>query len=333
MIDVVVVLWIKRLVQELHFGAVISPDPVHCKFLQAQAHRDHNNQSSEQQHHTDAQAPPPPRRRSNGRRRRDHRRPKVRDLARLERAGPKPGKVALARDKHGVRGLVAAQPFAAGDVLLAVPLDRCLVETRDLPASLKNAPAALTWDIRLALQLHDAILTPDDPFWVEYGTLLPKVEEMGLPLLKRGAELDVLGPELAEPARQQQQRLRELDFPREVLPALDAPDDEWPGTLPWAWALVRSRVFGATATAVNFDDGTSGTTDRFAFVPFVDMANHHSEGSAVVDAGDFFIRLRAARDLAPGDAVTISYGDIDRRRALRALRVLEARSPLRGAHL
>ena len=33
----------------------------------------------------------------------------------------------------------------------------------------------------------------------------------------------------------------------------------------------------------------------------------------IVDAGDFFIRLRAARDLAPGDAVTISYGDIDRR--------------------
>ena len=224
-----------------------------------------------------------------------------------------PGKVALARDKHGVRGLIAAQPFAAGDVLLAVPLDRCLVETRDLPASLRNAPAALTWDVRLALQLHDAILTPDDPFWVEYGTLLPKVEEMGLPLLKRGAELDALGPELAEPARQQQQRLRELDFPSEVLPALDAPDDAWPGTLPWAWALVRSRVFGATATSVNFDDGTSGKTDRFAFVPFVDMANHHADGSAVVDAGDFFIRLRAARDLAPGDAVTISYGDIDRR--------------------
>jgi hypothetical protein len=34
-LDVVVVLWIKRLVQELHFGAVISPDPVHCKKLQA----------------------------------------------------------------------------------------------------------------------------------------------------------------------------------------------------------------------------------------------------------------------------------------------------------
>ena len=133
-----------------------------------------------------------------------------------------PGKVALARDKRGVRGLVAAQ-HAAGDVLLAVPLDRCLVETRDLPASLKNAPAALTWDVRLALQLHDAILTPDDPFWVEYGTLLPKVEEMGLPLLKRGAELDVLGPELAEPARQQQQRLRELDFPGRSCPRSTRP--------------------------------------------------------------------------------------------------------------
>ena len=66
--------------------------------------------------------------------------------------------------------------------------------------------------------------------------------------------------------------------------------------------------------AFRFDrDGTSGPPDRFAFVPFVDMANHHSEGSAVVDAGDFFIRLRAARDLAPGDAVTISYGAVDRR--------------------
>ena len=80
-----------------------------------------------------------------------------------------------------------------------------------------------------------------------------------------------------------------------------------------AATISRSRVFGATATQVTFDDGTSGKTDRFAFVPFVDMANHHAEGSAVVDAGDFFIRLRAARDLAPGDAVTISYGDIDRR--------------------
>ena len=123
-----------------------------------------------------------------------------------------PGKVALARDKHGVRGLIAAQPFAAGDVLLAVPLERCLVETRDLPAAMKNAPAALTWDIRLALQLHDAILTPDDPFWVEYGTLLPKVEEMGLPLLKRGAELDALGEELAEPIQLQLESKADGDF-------------------------------------------------------------------------------------------------------------------------
>ena len=224
-----------------------------------------------------------------------------------------PGKVALARDKHGVRGLVAAQPFAAGDVLLAVPLERCLVETRDLPAAMKNAPAALTWDVRLALQLHDAILTPDDPFWVEYGTLLPKVEEMGLPLLKRGAELDVLGPELAEPARQQQQRLRELDFPRRSCPRSTRRTTSGRGR-----CRGRGRSCGRASSArrllsVSFDDGTSGTTDRFAFVPFVDMANHHADGSAVVDAGDFFIRLRAARDLAPGDAVTISYGDIDRR--------------------
>ena len=89
-----------------------------------------------------------------------------------------------------------------------------------------------------------------------------------------------------------------------------------------ARAVARLRRDGYSS--VNFDDGTSGTTDRFAFVPFVDMANHHSEGSAVVDAGDFFIRLRAARDLAPGDAVTISYGDIDRRQHYALYGVLEA---------
>ena len=98
-------------------------------------------------------------------------------------------------------------------------------------------------------------------------------------------------------------------------------------------ARAVARVFGATATAVNFDDGTSGTTDRFAFVPFVDMANHHSEeGSAVVDAGDFFIRLRAARDLGAGRRGTISYGDIDRRQHYTHVRALEA-EPAGGGDL
>ena len=151
--------------------------------------------------------------------------------------------------------------------------------------SLKNAPAALTWDIRLALQLHDAILTPDDLFWVEYGTLLPKVEEMGLPLLKRGAELDVSAPGARRAGAPAATKVEGARFPREVLPARRA-GRRVAGTLPWAWAPC-GRAFGATATQVNFDDGTSGTTDRFAFVPFVDMANQAARsGSAVVDAGD-----------------------------------------------
>jgi hypothetical protein len=230
-----------------------------------------------------------------------------------------PGKIALARDGRGVRGLIAAQPFAAGDVLISVPLSRCLVELRDMPAMFANAPPSFTWDVRLALRLHDAILTPGtedgDPFWLEYGQLLPRVGDMGLPLLKRGAELEALGPALAEPARAQQKRLREymVELPSSVLPALDAPEDEWPGTLSWTWALVRSRVFSGTKAQVRFNDGTEGATDRFAFVPFVDMANHDGDGSAVVDSTDEVVRLRATRDLRAGDAITISYGDIDKR--------------------
>ena len=47
--------------------------------------------------------------------------------------------VSLARDElSGVRGLFANGAFEAGDLLLAVPLARCLVETRALPASLRR---------------------------------------------------------------------------------------------------------------------------------------------------------------------------------------------------
>jgi hypothetical protein len=168
----------------------------------------------------------------------------------------------------------------------------------------------------LALKLHDAITGGDDPFWLEYGALLPKAETMGQPMLKRGAELEALGPELAGPARQQQFRLRECmqgghGLPPGILPALDAPDSEWPGTLPWAWALVRSRAFSAEGVEVKFADGTSGMTGRFAFVPFIDMANHGVNPNAAHEVTEDAVELRAVRKMYVGDTITISYGDMD----------------------
>ena len=58
--------------------------------------------------------------------------------------------VALGRDAAtGLRGLFAARAAAPGDLLLRVPLARCLVETRALPASLRRAPASMTFQPEL----------------------------------------------------------------------------------------------------------------------------------------------------------------------------------------
>ena len=73
-----------------------------------------------------------------------------------------------------------------------------------------------------------------------------------------------------------------------------------------AWALVRSRAYEAGDVAVTYDDGAEDRTDRFAFVPFLDMANHAAEPSATfVVAGDA-IELRALHPLAVGEGATIA---------------------------
>ena len=131
-------------------------------------------------------------------------------------------------------------------------------------------------------------------------------------LLSR-ADLARLGDaRVAADAVAQQGRLRSLfpegDLPPGVLPRDDA-DARWPGTLPWAWALVRSRAFNAATVAVRYEGEAADpvaqgeATDRFAFVPFLDMANHDgadpSATFALVDDDHF--ELRALRALAVGD--------------------------------
>ena len=56
------------------------------------------------------------------------------------------------------------------------------------------------------------------------------------------------------------------------------------------------------------DEGEEEATDRFAFVPFLDMANEDADAptAAYVVAGDAF-ELRATTPLAVGDAVTVAY--------------------------
>jgi len=134
-----------------------------------------------------------------------------------------------------------------------------------------------------------------------------------LPLcLPKPAVREFQHPALEEAALEQQRRLAGT-FP-ELMPgrggALPAaapgapapsPTGWWaepgePGPLQAGFALVRSRAFQLAK-------------DTFAYVPFLDMANHALEPSAdyMTTRGEFV--LFARRDLAEGDAVTISYGD------------------------
>jgi hypothetical protein len=66
-------------------------------------------------------------------------------------------------------------------------------------------------------------------------------------------------PAVEAAARAQKARLRSL-FPQ-LMPDDDDEEEEGPGLLQWAYACVRSRAF--------FLGG-----DYFAYIPFLDMANH-----------------------------------------------------------
>lgn len=68
-----------------------------------------------------------------------------------------------------------------------------------------------------------------------------------------------------------------------------------PGWLQWAFACVRSRAFCLGP-------------DRFAFVPFLDVANHAAEPrGAFREAGDAVELVALAGGVEAGQQVTISY--------------------------
>eukprot|EP00611_Tribonema_gayanum_P022634 TRINITY_DN4587_c0_g1_i1.p1 TRINITY_DN4587_c0_g1~~TRINITY_DN4587_c0_g1_i1.p1 ORF type:complete len:288 (-),score=101.68 TRINITY_DN4587_c0_g1_i1:82-945(-) len=70
-----------------------------------------------------------------------------------------------------------------------------------------------------------------------------------------------------------------------------------PFALQWAFALVRSRAFSAG-------------NDQFAFVPFLDMANHNFNPNAnfTFDSAIGSFKLTALTDVKAGSQVFISYG-------------------------
>lgn len=237
------------------------------------------------------------------------------------------------RAGDGVRGLFATAPVPRpGTPLLSVPLRHCLVVTdggsRDaVDASLgaQGVPpplaAALTDraalpEARLALWLLWAV-AGGSPAWAlaERGGLLPARGAFSVPaaaaaLPDARALLLRPQPQAPPPPQRPASSLGRAGAGAAAAPAPAAADafaaavDD--AALLWALSLALSRGFGADGWTRSVQDG------RLAVVaPLADFANHSFNPSADfrlrAATGDF--ELVSRRPLAPGDEVTLCYGE------------------------
>ncbi|KAK9841856.1 hypothetical protein WJX81_007585 [Elliptochloris bilobata] len=200
-------------------------------------------------------------------------------------------------------GLIATQPVAEGEVVLRVPVAVCLIVDYANGASLPSAAwprlrqglskaDPLTWDLLLSLALMDAVAGDGGSFWEAYASeMLPEPQALAVPFcLPHELLLALRSPVIASGAQEQQARLRAL-FPGLAQEAADGV----PGWLHWAFACVRSRAFCLGP-------------ERFAFVPFLDAANHAVEPRAAYrEAGGAVELVALEGGLAAGQQVTISY--------------------------
>ena len=223
-------------------------------------------------------------------------------------------------------GLVAKADLPAGAVALAVPNTVCLAVDYaaggvELPAgyawprldrALRSDPD-LPWDFGLALALLDALAGDGGDWWAEYAdALLPPPAALTLPsCLPAALVAHTAHRALIEGAAAQKARLA-ATFPTMSVPAVEGAPDEGPDAVPthiqWGFGCVRSRAF-------------SLGPDRFAFVPFLDAANHadadparpaaayrfvEGDGVGLAEGGDR-VELVLLRAVAAGEEVTVSY--------------------------
>jgi len=227
----------------------------------------------------------------------------------------------------GGRRLVTRRAVSKGDIVLSVPASLLLTAHRsgrigglqgqtevmwEAAGDLREEVGeelfqrGATWDVRLALAVYEATAGGAGGFWDDYRKLMPPPPSMTHPLCLPQAML----PELQNVELQAKVQAKRALF-QDLHPSLHAhathpvtasytnrgfPMEYIPRPLPYAYALVVSRCFAMA-------DG-----DTFAFVPFLDMAQHADVPTANfrVDAQDG-ATLTALADLKPGEEVTINY--------------------------
>uniref|UniRef100_A0A7S3F2R2 SET domain-containing protein n=1 Tax=Haptolina ericina TaxID=156174 RepID=A0A7S3F2R2_9EUKA len=216
----------------------------------------------------------------------------------------------LAQPQGSLRGLFTATTVRAGDPVLAVPWELTLAaEVQEDISAHEDGVAphhvAVATELLAATQ-GGASFDDQQRFWVEWVALLPQPSELPHPA--------TLEPELLARAQDAELAASSLSRRQRVAAALSAatPHENWSH---WAFAMVSSRPFllAPPATLDVSGQPPPASPPIFAFVPFIDMANHEAAPSCEVRAvssgrgGYEAVELVALRDLEAGEEATISY--------------------------
>ncbi|BDA41168.1 Protein PLASTID TRANSCRIPTIONALLY ACTIVE 14 [Coccomyxa sp. Obi] len=214
--------------------------------------------------------------------------------------------VEMRRGHHG-NGLYLTRSVIQGEVIMRVPMEYCLVVNYDgdglslpnfawprLREAVQDNPE-LPWDLLLAVALLDAYAGDGGAFWQHYAReLLPAPASLSLPFcLPQDLLEELQHEEVLVGAQKQQERLTAM-LPQHAQPTSPS-GCTW---MQWAFACVRSRVF-------QLGPGF------YAFVPFMDMANHALPPVAAFRPHGNAVELVAIADATEGDEATISYAPLE----------------------
>jgi len=217
--------------------------------------------------------------------------------------------VAVTTSSHGMT-LRALGPIAKGALIVGLPGQLQLSQDpasdpESLTQLIQLVPKEL-WGGKLALKLlYERYRGEDSPFAPYIGSL--PVGFPGIPIFWSKAELDALEyPPVSSQVVKRCRWLVEFSgmeavrrlgghvFGKEAASVLS------PNTLGWALSAVTSRAFRP-----------GGEGGAAALLPLIDMCNHDQAPNARVSASDSrALNLQALRDIAPGEDVTLSYGEL-----------------------
>ena len=223
------------------------------------------------------------------------------------------GSVAVTTGSYGMT-LKALGPIAKDALIVGLPRQLQLAQDpasdpESLTRLIQLVPKEL-WGGKLALKLLYERYRGDESPFAPYVRSLP-VGFPGVPIFWSKAELDALEyPPVSSQVVKRCRWLVEFSGMEDVqrlgreLFGAEAANILSPNTLGWALSAVTSRAFRP-----------GGEGGAAALLPLIDMCNHDFGPNAAVSgtsgtSGSSLLILKAVRDIAPGEDVTLSYGDL-----------------------